>query len=252
MFPCVSCGDPAGQVNATIAYLESQGAKPGRLWYDVEAYRWSSSLSANQQFIQGLVDKGMSMGMEAGIYSSASGWTEIVGHSWSYPSSKGLPLWYAHYDGKQDFSDFSSFGGWNAPAIKQYYGDKSSCGVGIDYNWAPSGPAPGPGPSPGPSPTSNQQWLGPNSATKGTILFKANTNKCLDLRGGSTANGPPIDVWDCNDSSNQQWTYDATTSAIRYTKDSSKCLDLAVAKVCRLKRWQVDKCAALQLLELVA
>ena len=28
------------------------------------------------------------------------------------------PLWYAHYDGVPDFSDFKGFNGWAHPAIK--------------------------------------------------------------------------------------------------------------------------------------
>ena len=28
-------------------------------------------------------------------------------------------LWYAHYDNNPSFSDFSPFGGWSKPAIKQ-------------------------------------------------------------------------------------------------------------------------------------
>lgn len=45
------------------------------------------------------------------------------------------PLWYAHYDGVQSFSDFTSFGGWTKPAMKQYLGDKTLCSVGVDYDW---------------------------------------------------------------------------------------------------------------------
>ena len=44
---------------------------------------------------------------------------------------------YAHYDNSPSFSDFTAFGGWSTPAIKQYMGDKTSCGVGVDYNWYP-------------------------------------------------------------------------------------------------------------------
>jgi hypothetical protein len=43
----------------------------------------------------------------------------------------------AHYDGSASFGDFGSFGGWSRPAIKQYVGDASECGVGIDKNWYP-------------------------------------------------------------------------------------------------------------------
>lgn len=42
---------------------------------------------------------------------------------------------YAHYDGKPSFSDFRPFGGWSKPAIKQYAGDKTECGAGVDLNY---------------------------------------------------------------------------------------------------------------------
>ena len=43
----------------------------------------------------------------------------------------------AHYDGNPSYSDFEAFGGWSKPSIKQYLGDKTSCGAGIDYNYYP-------------------------------------------------------------------------------------------------------------------
>jgi hypothetical protein len=43
----------------------------------------------------------------------------------------------AHYDNNPSFSDFSPFGGWNQPAIKQYVGDAVVCGAGVDKNWYP-------------------------------------------------------------------------------------------------------------------
>ena len=42
---------------------------------------------------------------------------------------------YAHYDDDPSFGDFYSFGGWSQPAIKQYQGDASVCGVDIDKDW---------------------------------------------------------------------------------------------------------------------
>lgn len=36
---------------------------------------------------------------------------------------------YAHYDNNPTFSDFVPFGGWSKPAIKQYVGDATLCGM---------------------------------------------------------------------------------------------------------------------------
>ena len=42
---------------------------------------------------------------------------------------------YAHYDNDPSFSDFKPFGGWSKPSIKQYAGDKTVCGAGVDLNF---------------------------------------------------------------------------------------------------------------------
>ena len=85
-----------------------------------------------------MVDEGKKLGIKASIYTSYNNWQSIVGLSYNYPASQGLPLWYAHYDNNPSFSDFTSFGGWTKPSIKQYMGDQSSCGVGVDYNYMTS------------------------------------------------------------------------------------------------------------------
>ena len=79
------------QVRSAIAALV--GTDFGMLWFDVEQYAWSSSLTANQAFIQAMVDEGAALGVSTGIYSSYYGWEAIVGLDWSTPASAGLPLW---------------------------------------------------------------------------------------------------------------------------------------------------------------
>jgi GH25 family lysozyme M1 (1,4-beta-N-acetylmuramidase) len=109
------------------------GAKYGMLWLDVEGTSyWSSSASNNVNFLQGMVNEGKARGVSLGIYSSASQWNPIMGGSTAF---KSLPLWYAHYDYNPSFSDFSSFGGWTSPAIKQYAGDQSFCSCSVDKNY---------------------------------------------------------------------------------------------------------------------
>ncbi len=48
-----------------------------------------------------------------------------------------LPVWYAHYDNVASFSDWStvSFGGWSKPSMKQYQGDVTLCGCGVDKDF---------------------------------------------------------------------------------------------------------------------
>ncbi len=58
-----------------------------------------------------------------------------MGSQGACPDAASVQLWYAHYDKKQTFDDFKPFGGWTTPNIKQFNGDISVCGVGIDENF---------------------------------------------------------------------------------------------------------------------
>jgi len=131
LFPCFSCGNPAGQVSATVSYLKNNSVPYGELWLDVEG-TWGST-SASQSFFSGLVSETKVLGVTTGVYTSQSQWTAIMGSS--YKGGDAYPLWYAHYDNSPSFSDFVAFGGWTKPAIKQYEGDATVCGVGVDINY---------------------------------------------------------------------------------------------------------------------
>jgi hypothetical protein len=48
---------------------------------------------------------------------------------------RNVPLWYAHYDGRDTFADFTPFGGWTKPNMKQYIGDTTMCGAGVDLSF---------------------------------------------------------------------------------------------------------------------
>ena len=62
-------------------------------------------------------------------------WESIMGTAGSCTGLGGVSLWYAHYDGNPSFSDFRAFGGWSKPNIKQYVGDTSLCGAGVDLSF---------------------------------------------------------------------------------------------------------------------
>ena len=86
IFPCVSCGDGAKQVNDTVYLLNANDAAPDMYWYDVERYNWSSDLSSNQAFITDMISKGQKLGIKAGIYTNYYNWEAIVGLDWDYPA----------------------------------------------------------------------------------------------------------------------------------------------------------------------
>lgn len=111
------------------------------VWVDVEANpssgcKWTDA-NSNCQFLQELVNALKGHGMHVGIYASSSQWQSIFGARGNCPYFTGQQLWYAHYDNNPSFSDFSSFGGWSKPNIKQYKGDTTLCGAGVDMDFYP-------------------------------------------------------------------------------------------------------------------
>mmetsp|Transcript_78689 Transcript_78689/g.157359 ORF Transcript_78689/g.157359 Transcript_78689/m.157359 type:complete len:351 (-) Transcript_78689:149-1201(-) len=146
LFPCPACATSAAaaQVNATVAYLSStcDSSWSGKIWLDIEGSQyWTGSATANQAWYEALVDacdNASSPGGKGscGVYSSSSQWTALFG-STTYSHKAGVyDLWYAHYDDNPSFSDFSAFGGWTTPTIKQYQGDTTLCSFGVDINYA--------------------------------------------------------------------------------------------------------------------
>lgn len=62
-------------------------------------------------------------------------WQNIMGSFTACTNLGGYPLWYAHYDGKPSFEDFTAFGGWKSPHAKQFQGSTTLCGAGVDKNY---------------------------------------------------------------------------------------------------------------------
>jgi WD40 repeat protein len=55
------------------------------------------------------------------------------------------------------------------------------------------------------------------------------SNKCLDVPGGTGANGAKIQIWDCSDGNNQKFRFDAKGNNYYQIVNlsSGKCLDIA-------------------------
>ena len=135
-FPCAG-GSASGQVNDDVNNV-GQG-NFGTLWFDIEtnpdgSCAWSSDTSSNCDFLGRMISAGQSLGIQMGVYSSSYMWGSIMG-SCTVGADNSLPLWYAHYDQSQTFSDFSSFGGWSTPAMKQYWDSVGICGISADAEW---------------------------------------------------------------------------------------------------------------------
>ncbi|MER7849332.1 RICIN domain-containing protein [Kitasatospora sp. NPDC096077] len=56
-------------------------------------------------------------------------------------------------------------------------------------------------------------------------VYSAFPSKCLDVTAGNTANGTPIDIYDCNNTASQRWTPVATGGGFAL-KAFGKCLDV--------------------------
>lgn len=139
-FPCIGV-DAASQVSSDVS---SVGRIFGTLWFDIETNPSSgcgwSDASTNCNFLQAMISEGQALGISMGVYASAYMWSSIMGDGCTVAADNGLPLWYAHYDGSQSFGDFSPFGGWNTPAMKQYWDDTpvaDNCGISADADWYP-------------------------------------------------------------------------------------------------------------------
>jgi Ricin-type beta-trefoil lectin domain len=48
---------------------------------------------------------------------------------------------------------------------------------------------------------------------------------CMDVNGGTMADGTAVIQWYCNGSANQTWSYDDTSGMIRSMQDPHYCLD---------------------------
>ena len=136
MFPC------RGK-SATAQVDEMMNGIPGNLygmiWLDVETNPSSGCgwTGDNCGFLTEIINRIIARGKVPAIYSSIYMWQTIFGGRNNCPSLASQQLWYAHYDNNPSFSDFSGFGGWNKPAIKQFAGDVTLCGAGVDKNFYP-------------------------------------------------------------------------------------------------------------------
>ena len=91
---------------------------------------------SNCNYVQELITALENRGRAVGIYASAYMWNQIMGSRDNCQKFINYPIWYAHYDGKDNFDDWptSKFGGWTTPALKQY-GGAVLCGTTFDLSF---------------------------------------------------------------------------------------------------------------------
>jgi hypothetical protein len=171
MFPCVpssnynvannvTCPSPEMQVEKTVNFLlknqirirrqheELDGHENEvvalRLWFDVEdetnpTKYFDDDVQVNQNFMKQLQMQAVKMDIPIGVYTTKTYWSNIMGDSNAFGDT---PLWYPKWDGIDDMSFFTPFGGWQRCAVKQTVGNAQSaqggalCGlaqVDLDY-----------------------------------------------------------------------------------------------------------------------
>ncbi|MGW4221998.1 ricin-type beta-trefoil lectin domain protein [Streptomyces bauhiniae] len=82
-------------------------------------------------------------------------------------------------------------------------------------------------------------WAGGQSGDSSrTGAFAGLAGKCLDVAGGSSANGTAVQLYDCNGSTAQQWTVAADGSV----KALGKCLDVVSASTANGAKVQLYDC----------
>ncbi|HWM04621.1 MAG TPA: lectin, partial [Actinophytocola sp.] len=72
----------------------------------------------------------------------------------------------------------------------------------------------------------------------GTGQITGLAGKCVDVAGGSSANGTPVQLWDCNGSTAQRWTVGADGSI----RALGKCLDVTSASTANGAKIQLWDC----------
>eukprot|EP00741_Cyanophora_paradoxa_P023397 tig00021582_g22603.t1 len=129
--------DPEAQIQAVYDALKVHKTSVRKIWIDVENKKLFGTCVENPSFFRRARKKAEELGFEVGVYSNALQWKELMCGNTEF---NDLELWYAHYDWMPDVGDFAPFGGWGAPAVKQYAGDVATfCGIpgGVDLDFAP-------------------------------------------------------------------------------------------------------------------
>jgi hypothetical protein len=137
-FICPKChglADSAAVAVQLSDYMTTIGMNNSvTVWSDVEQCTdcWDTDLAVNGKYVAAFISALQEKGRNVGVYTNQHEAGITIG---SY--RLGQELWYAHYDGKQNFDDFQAFNGWSKPVAKQYQGSTAVCGTSVDYSWKP-------------------------------------------------------------------------------------------------------------------
>ncbi len=142
-FPSIGCAlDGPSQVDAALNNLMQANVTFNRLFIDVETWSWygPEDCLLNEKFLSTVVQRVVErIGIErTGIYTVKSMWESIICPATTAMFSDVL-LWYARWDHVPSFANYTEYGGWSQPFMKQYIGNGHLCDINLDFNYRESG-----------------------------------------------------------------------------------------------------------------
>lgn len=139
MFPCRGKSASA-QVDELIEKIPADLYET--VWVDVETNpssgcSWGTDYAANCDYLVEVLNRLNYYKKKVGIYTVTVFWDRILGGRLACPKAASVMLWYARYDNLPQFTDYTQISAWITPAMKQYSGDVTVCGVDTDKNFRP-------------------------------------------------------------------------------------------------------------------
>lgn len=135
--------------------------------------------------------------------ASATTYANVTNDCLAVPRCLGITVWGVR--------DTDSWRSEQTPLLFNGDGSKKPAYTSVLNTLNAGSPTPTPTPTPTTSPGSGQ-------------IKGVGSGRCLDVPGASTTDGTQLNLWDCNNRTNQQWTYTAASELRVY---GNKCLDAA-------------------------
>ncbi|KAK6030039.1 hypothetical protein OSTOST_03833, partial [Ostertagia ostertagi] len=126
------------QFNEMYDHLKNSFIYLNSVWIQVSApSTWLPAPSDNIAFLNDILLRASMDGLKVGIYTNNDDWSRITGGA----RINNAMLWYWSVKGvgasnmtPANFNDFSAFGGWTAPSVKQFVQADTLCGVTLNRN----------------------------------------------------------------------------------------------------------------------
>jgi len=134
-FPCTGSTHDCKPYDTQLAEISqtfnANHMSIGTIWVDFEAdtsicHNWDYGSAGNLQQANDIISAIRASGFNFGVYSSPGEWSAIFG-STSIVLDNSAPLWFATYNGVENLTLQSPFGGW-ITAVGHQYTDRSASG----------------------------------------------------------------------------------------------------------------------------